>query len=158
LAGYLNGPIQEPEVEITTKDDSGKEVKIPNPAYAHWISQDQMVLVYLLRNMTREVLVQVAGLNSAAEVWASISEMFSAVSQSRIVHLRTALAKTQKENMCGKAYFGRIKSFADQMANAGQKLTDTDVISYILAGLDDQYDGFVASIMALLKTAIKVTD
>jgi hypothetical protein len=157
LVGYLDGSIKAPEVEITTKDDQGKDVQIPNPAYAKWIAQDQTVLGYLLRNMTREVLVQVAGLESAAEVWASVTEMFSAVSTSRIVQLRTALAKTQKENMTAKAYFGRIKSLAYEMANAGQKLDEAQIISYILAGLDEQYDGFDASITALLKTATKVT-
>jgi hypothetical protein len=157
LAGYLDGSIKAPEVELITKDDTGKELNIPNPAYARWIAEDQTVLGYLLRNMTREVLVQVAGLESAEEVWVSVTEMFSAVSQSRIVHLHTALAKTQKENMSAKAYFGRIKSLADEMANAGERLDDTQVISYILAGLDDQYDGFVASITTLLKTATKVT-
>jgi hypothetical protein len=157
LAGYLDGSIKAPEVELITKDDTGKELNIPNPAYARWIAEDQTVPGYLLRNMTREVLVQVAGLESAEEVWVSVTEMFSAVSQSRIVHLHTALAKTQKENMSAKAYFGRIKSLADEMANAGERLDDTQVISYILAGLDDQYDGFVASITALLKTATKVT-
>jgi hypothetical protein len=37
------------------------------------------------------------------------------------------------------------------MANAGKKLDDEDIISYILAGLDDRYDGFVAAITALIK-------
>ena len=101
--------------------------------------------------MTREILVQVAGLDTAAAVWASVTEMFSSVSKGRIVQLRTQLAQTRKENMTGKAYFGRIKALADEMANAGKKLDDEDIISYILAGLDDQYDGFVASINALLK-------
>ena len=47
LAGYLDGSIQEPAAEIVTKDDDGKEVKITNPEYARWISQDQTVLGYL---------------------------------------------------------------------------------------------------------------
>jgi hypothetical protein len=157
LVGYLDGSIKAPETDIISKDDKGEEVQIPNPVYARWILQDQTVLGYLLRNMTREVLVQVAGLESAAEVWASVTEMFSAVSQSRIVQLQTALAKTQKENMTGKAYFGRIKALADEMGNAGQKLDEAQIISYILAGLDDQYDGFVVSINPLLKTTTKVS-
>jgi hypothetical protein len=37
------------------------------------------------------------------------------------------------------------------MAAAGKPMDTTDVISYILAGLDDEYDGFVAAINALLK-------
>jgi hypothetical protein len=37
------------------------------------------------------------------------------------------------------------------MANAVKKLDDEDIILYVLAGLDDQYDGFVAAIIALIK-------
>ncbi|KAK1669272.1 hypothetical protein QYE76_057431 [Lolium multiflorum] len=37
------------------------------------------------------------------------------------------------------------------MAAAGKPLDTVDVISYILAGLDDDYDGFVAAITALMK-------
>ncbi|KAK1604908.1 hypothetical protein QYE76_028689 [Lolium multiflorum] len=151
LAGYLDGSEEEPEKDIATKDNDGKEVKIRNPEYTRWIAQDQSVLGYLLRNMTREVLVQVAGLSSAREVWMAVTEMFSSVSKARIVHLRTQLNQTRKENRTGQAYFGRIKSLADEMANAGKKLDDEDIISYILAGLDDRYDGFVAAITALIK-------
>jgi hypothetical protein len=44
-----------------------------------------------------------------------------------------------------------IKSFSDVMAADGKSLDSLDVISYILAGLDDEYDGFVAAITALIK-------
>jgi hypothetical protein len=37
------------------------------------------------------------------------------------------------------------------MAAAGKPLDNLDVISYILTGLDDEYDGFVAAITALIK-------
>jgi hypothetical protein len=78
--------------------------------------------------------------------------MFSSVSKARIVHLRTQLNQTRKENRTGQAYFGRIKTLPDEMANAGKKLDDEVIISYIMAGLDDRYEGFVAAITALIKT------
>jgi hypothetical protein len=37
------------------------------------------------------------------------------------------------------------------MATAGKPLDNDDIISYVLAGLDEDYDGFVASVNALLK-------
>jgi hypothetical protein len=57
LTGYLDGTVPEPEKEVDVKDNDGKDVKIPNPEYARWITQDQTVLGYLLGNMTREVPV-----------------------------------------------------------------------------------------------------
>jgi hypothetical protein len=71
--GYLDGSEVEPEKEIVGNDKDGKEVKMPNPDYKRWITQDQSMLGYLLRNMMREVLVQVIGLASAHEVWTDIT-------------------------------------------------------------------------------------
>jgi hypothetical protein len=59
--------------------------------------------------------------------------------------------------MTRKAYFGQIKSLADELSNAGQNMDDSEIISYTLDGLDDQYDGFVASITSFLKTTINIT-
>jgi hypothetical protein len=89
LTCYLDGTVPEPEKEVDVKDNDGKDVKIPNPEYARWIAQDQPVLGYLLRNMTREVPVQVAGLSSSVEVWIAVTEMFSSVSKAHVVQLRT---------------------------------------------------------------------
>jgi hypothetical protein len=142
LQGFLDGSVEELEKEVVTKDSDGKEMKAPNLEYTRWIAQDQAVLGYLLRNMTREVLVRVAGLSSTQEVWMAVTEMFSSISKARIVHLRTQLNQTRKDNITAQAYFGRIKTLADEMANAGKRLDDEDIISYILASLDDRYDGF----------------
>jgi hypothetical protein len=49
--------VKKPEKEIKAKDGDGVDVSIPNPEYARWIAQDQYVLGYLVRNMSREVLV-----------------------------------------------------------------------------------------------------
>jgi hypothetical protein len=69
LSGFLDGSTPEPEKELVSKDADGKEIKIPNPEYARWISQDQMVLGYLMRNMSREVLTQMVGQTSSASAW-----------------------------------------------------------------------------------------
>jgi hypothetical protein len=67
------------------------------------------------------------------------------------VNLRTRLNQTRKENKTGVIYFGQIKSLADEMATTGKPLDNDDIISYVLAGLDEEYDEFFASVNALLK-------
>ncbi|XP_071678378.1 uncharacterized protein [Lolium perenne] len=151
LFGFLDGSIAEPAKTIKTKDKDGEEVTIPNPEYVHWVAQDQIVLGFLVRKMAREVLTQVVGLNTSAAVWEAVVEMFAAQSESRIVHLRTRLNQCRKEDKTGQAYLDEIKGLADEMAAAGKPMDTVDVISYIIAGLDHEYDGFAAAINALLK-------
>jgi hypothetical protein len=62
LLGFLNGLVVTPPEELNEKDKDGKDVNIPNPAHGQWISQEQFVPSYLLTNMMREVLTQMAGL------------------------------------------------------------------------------------------------
>jgi hypothetical protein len=53
LFGFLNGSLPEPEKEIKTKDKDGIEVKIPNPEHMRRVTQDQSVLGFLVRNMSK---------------------------------------------------------------------------------------------------------
>jgi hypothetical protein len=152
LYGYLDGSTPKPDKEIKATDKDGKEITVPNPEYARWISLDQSVLGYLLRNMSREVLTQMVGQSSSAGAWTAIIEMFSSQSKARVVQLRTQLNGTRKENKTASVYFNQIKTLADEMAAAGKPLEDDDIVSYVLAGLQDEaYNGFVAAITALIK-------
>jgi hypothetical protein len=92
------------------------------------------------------------GQTSSGGVWKAMMEMFSSQSKARVVELRTQLNKAQKENKTAEVYFNHIKNLADEMAAAGKPLGEDDVISYILAGLNDEaYNDFVVAITALIK-------
>jgi hypothetical protein len=152
LFGLLDGSMSEPDKEVKTTDKDGKEASIPNPEYARWIALDQCVLGFLVRNMSTSIVTQMVGQTSSGGVWKAVTEMFSSQSKARVVQLRTQLNKAQKENKTAEVYFNHIKNLADEMAAAGKPLGEDDVISYILAGLNDEaYNGFVAAITALIK-------
>jgi hypothetical protein len=57
-----------------------------------------------------------------------------------------ALATTQKGSLTVAEYISKMKLLADDMASTGKKLDDKDFISYILAGLDAEYNSVVSSI------------
>jgi hypothetical protein len=57
-----------------------------------------------------------------------------------------ALATTQKGSLTMAEYISKMKVLADDMASVGKKLDDEDFISYILAGLDVEYNSVVSSI------------
>jgi hypothetical protein len=49
----------------------------PNPAYAFWLSRDQIILSYLLQSLSREILPHVHRTEHIAGVWQAIEEMFA---------------------------------------------------------------------------------
>ena len=57
-----------PAKELKTKDKDQVEEITPNPEYSCWVVQDQVVLGFLVRNMSKEVLTQMVGLKSSAKV------------------------------------------------------------------------------------------
>jgi hypothetical protein len=57
-----------PDKKVKSTDKDGKEVSVPNPEYARWISLDQCVLGFLVRNMSREIMTQMVGQTSFGSV------------------------------------------------------------------------------------------
>lgn len=58
LLAVLEGKIPIPAETIEVEDpvDKTKTTKAPNPDYAAWVAQDQLLLGYLTNSMSREVL------------------------------------------------------------------------------------------------------
>ncbi|KAK1649950.1 hypothetical protein QYE76_067755 [Lolium multiflorum] len=154
LFGFLNGSSAQHEKTIKTKDNDGAEVTIPNPKHARWVAQDQTVLGFLVRNMAKEVLTQMVGLPTSVAVWKAVVEMFAAQSQSRVVHLRTKLNQCRKEDKTGHAYLDEIKGLSDEMATAGKPMDTVDVISYILAGLDNELEQPVMELLSMQRLVL----
>ena len=60
---------------------------VENPAYLAWIARDQKVLHFLLNSLSPDILSHVLGMESTAEVWATINSMFSSALRSKVQHL-----------------------------------------------------------------------
>jgi hypothetical protein len=70
--------------------------------------------------------------------------MFASQSWARIIHLQSKLSGTRKGNSTTfVAYYAKMKGFADEMAATGKCLDDEEVITYILAELNFEYNPFV---------------
>ena len=143
LFGFLDGTTTAPARTITVESQV-----VANPAFALWEAQDQEILGYLLNSLSKEVLIQVAALTSSKAVWDAIGSMFTSTSRSRINNLRIALANGRKENKTVAAYFAEMKSYTEELATDGKPLAEDELISYILAGLDENYNPLVSALDA----------
>jgi hypothetical protein len=80
LYDFLEGTSIKSVEQIKAKVGSAEE-DVPNPAFVVWKAQEQQVLSYLLSSVSRDILVQIAALSTAAAVWKHLETLFA--SQSR---------------------------------------------------------------------------
>lgn len=95
LQGHLTGFIKKLEAEIVVIIDGKSENKI-NSTYEDWEASDQQVLGYLLSSLSRDVLMQVATCDTAAEAWRQIEAMYSTHTRARSISTRFALSNARK--------------------------------------------------------------
>jgi len=155
LVSYLDPDREQPEQKLRDKD--GKPTDVPNPACGTDKARDSQVLSFIFNSISAPVMIQVAHCDTAAEAWAAIREIFISQTQAHVVNTRIALSTTKKGNSTMSEYIGRMKALGDEMASVGKPLTDDDMVSYILAGLDYDYVSFVSTICARTQL-IKVSE
>ena len=73
--GLLDG--SNPVPPKTLEEQDGEKKVIPNPDYSVWNARDQVVLGFLNKSMSPDVLAQVFDLEHAADVWKEITNLFS---------------------------------------------------------------------------------
>lgn len=82
LEGHITGKTEVPpkEIDKTPSDDKKtghKIVRMANPVYDEWFAADQQVLGFIFSSLSRDVLSQVATVQTAVEGWAAIQGMFT---------------------------------------------------------------------------------
>ncbi|XP_044454007.1 uncharacterized protein [Triticum aestivum] len=146
LVTYLDPERGVPTLKLF--DKAGKVIDVPNPTYEIDRARDSQVLSFLFNSISPPVMVQIASCTTASAAWIVITEIFISQTQAAIVNTRIALSTTKKGNSTIAEYLGRMKALGDEMAAIGKPLTDDDMVSYILAGLDFDYISFVSSVCA----------
>jgi hypothetical protein len=58
------------------------------------------------------------------------------------MQIRGALSKMKKLDSTASEFFNKVKALADLLASIGQPLRPEEFNSYLLAGLDKDYDAF----------------
>jgi hypothetical protein len=121
---------------------------VVNPEYVQWSALEQQVLGFLLTSMTKDVMAQVTTCSTPKEVWALLDQTYASRLKARVVNTRMALATTQKGSTIISEYIAKMKSLADEMASAGKAPEDVELVSYIMAGLDFDYNPIVSTMVA----------
>ncbi|XBJ16758.1 hypothetical protein VPH35_008318 [Triticum aestivum] len=144
---HLDATSPPPPATLTITKE-GKEEQVVNFARSLWYAQQQQLQGYLMGSLSREIPAQVATLQTPAEVWNTIHAMFAAQSQAQAINTRIELTNLKKGNMSMADYLGKIKSLTDEVASTASALSDPEIVSKILAGLDMEYNPVVSALAA----------
>lgn len=145
LEHFIQPETAAPPKQIPKSAEKPTEL-IDNPEYKEWVAKDQQIVNYILTSISKEIQVQVSNCTTSAEMWKVIKDMTASQSRGRIINTRMALATAQKGSATIADYFSKMKSLADDMAAAGKRLEDEEIASFILAGLDVEFNPIVSSI------------
>nr|XP_051202530.1 uncharacterized protein LOC127316157 [Lolium perenne] len=85
---------------------------------------------------------------TSREALTTLENSFAAQSTARSMQLRFQLSRIKKLDAPMASYFNRVKTLADILAGIGKPLEDEELVSYLLAGLDSDYDALVEVVTA----------
>uniref|UniRef100_A0A8I6WH98 Retrotransposon Copia-like N-terminal domain-containing protein n=1 Tax=Hordeum vulgare subsp. vulgare TaxID=112509 RepID=A0A8I6WH98_HORVV len=138
LLGYVGGSYPCPPAVVDSVNGP-----VYNPAHRVWTGQDQANLSAIQGSLTPEVAGMLVFAKTSHEAWTILERSFASQAQTRSSALRRQLGECEKLDGTTTAFYHKFKSIADTLASIGQPLTDTEFNSYIVNGLDEEYDGLV---------------
>ena len=150
LMHFISKEFSAPSAEIANPQagDAGAPANIPNPAYMVWYRQDQSILSAFLASLMPEVYGIIVLATTSEEAWTTLAGSFASHSTARSMQLRYQLSITKKLDASAATHFNRVKALSDTLTSIGQPLRPEEFISYLLAGLDADYDAFVDRVSA----------
>ncbi|KAK1604952.1 hypothetical protein QYE76_028625 [Lolium multiflorum] len=78
---------------------------------------------------------------TSQQAWETLEASFASHSTARVMHIRTELGKLKKHDFPNAtAYFNKVKSLSDVLSSVGQPLRPDEFNTFLLNGLDSEYD------------------
>ncbi|XP_026432754.1 uncharacterized protein LOC113330109 [Papaver somniferum] len=140
LYGHVNGEIQKPGERVMING-----VLSLNPRWVYSRKMDKFVVSCLKATFTSAISGDVLGLTTTREIWEYLQSCFKTQYRVRKNMLRAQLFGIRKRNLHILVYLQKIKKIADSVAAIGEKVNESDLIMYVLNGLETEYDNFVVS-------------
>ncbi|KAG8493268.1 hypothetical protein CXB51_010719 [Gossypium anomalum] len=141
LLGFLDGTVPPPPQNLHTADG----VLAPNPSALVFKQQDRLLTSWLLTTIDAALLPSFTEARSACDVWNTASELFAADTGAKQSRLRHELHSLKKGTLSVTAYVTRIKNICSILETSGSRISDTEKLEIILAGLPPEFEGVVSS-------------
>ncbi|KAM1522925.1 hypothetical protein ACFX10_012995 [Malus domestica] len=108
-------------------------------------------MIWINSTLSEDLLPLTVGLDDSRSLWQSLECRFSGVSRTHIHSLRSKIQTIQKGDSSMTNYLNSLKEIFYKHVAAGEPISESDLIAYILYGLSDEYESFVDSIETRLE-------
>ncbi|KAM1033905.1 hypothetical protein ACFX15_036664 [Malus domestica] len=106
-----------------------------------------MILSWINGSLTASVLSVVASKRSARATWEALEQRYAYSSQNRILFFRNELLQTKKGDI-SVADLDRMNAIADNLALAGQPMSDDELVQIVLNNLGPVFEITVSAAQA----------
>ncbi|KAJ0889444.1 putative RNA-directed DNA polymerase [Helianthus annuus] len=104
-----------------------------------------MIISALLGSCSDQIQPIVSSAKTARQAWDLLNSSYASRSRSRIISLKSRLAKNPKGNRSISDYLHEMKSLFDELAIAQSPMSEEDLVVHIMNQLGDDYSNLVAS-------------
>ncbi|KAF5815150.1 putative RNA-directed DNA polymerase [Helianthus annuus] len=141
LLCFLDGSSQPPPKEITEKETTKS-----NPAYSLWFRQDQILISAILGSCSDAIQPLVSSAKTAKDAWERLNKSFASASRSRIISLKSRLAKNPKGTRTMTEFLNDMRAIADDLALVQSPVNEEDLLVHITSQLGEEYKPLVAAL------------
>ncbi|CAB4309731.1 unnamed protein product [Prunus armeniaca] len=142
LLGLLTGADMRP----SRKFFNAAGCTVDNLAFDLWYDKDQLLMIWIISTLSMDLLSHTVGIEYSRDLWEMLEKCFVGVSRANVHHLRQCLQNLVKGDLSMVSYPQQMKEIVIGLGDAGQPLTDDDLVAYILVGFSEEYDSFVTYI------------
>ena len=129
---------KEPSREVI-KENGKTEI---NEDHLTWARNDGLLKVWMLSNVSPEVIVALENVSSVSQIWKSIEELILPTTVEKEILLHDALMSLKKGNLSLDEYLKKFKSICDNLAAIRKPVDETKIFFQIARGLSSKYQDF----------------
>ncbi|KAL4591255.1 hypothetical protein LXL04_004213 [Taraxacum kok-saghyz] len=152
LDNFIDGSNKAPPKTI-----SKENVISPNPAYTMWYRQDQVILSAILGSCSDAIQPLLTSAPSVKEACDRLGTSYASQSRSRIISLKSKLAKNPKGNRSIADFLNDMRMIADELAIAQSPIDEEDLMVHILSQLGDEY-GPITAALKIRETSVSFSE
>ncbi|KAK2993337.1 hypothetical protein RJ640_002706 [Escallonia rubra] len=146
LLGFIDGSTPPPPQSIP--ESANFTAEIPNPEYASWHRQDQLILNAMLGSCVETIQPHISTVSSSKEAWERLLILFANKSRSRVMSLKERLLNNPRGTRSIPEYLQQMRAIADDLALVDNPLSEDDLVLYILAGIGPEFKEIAAALRA----------